>query len=54
MAEIKRHDNRLGLWGWLGGGRWGLERYAYILHRVTGLGILLYFLIHMLKVPTRT
>ncbi|MCC7175700.1 MAG: hypothetical protein IT159_10935 [Bryobacterales bacterium] len=47
MAEIKRHDNRLGLWGWLGGGRWGLERYAYILHRVTGLGILLYFLIHI-------
>ena len=33
MAEIKRYDNRLGLWGWLGGGRWGVERYAYILHR---------------------
>ncbi len=47
MADIKRHDNRLGLWGWLGGGRWGVERYAYILHRVTGLGILLYFLIHI-------
>jgi len=47
MADIKRHDNRLGLWGWLGGGRWGVERYAYILHRVTGLGILFYFLIHI-------
>jgi len=38
MAEIKRYDNRLGLWGWLGGGRWGVERYAYILHRLTVAG----------------
>jgi succinate dehydrogenase / fumarate reductase cytochrome b subunit len=47
MAEIKRFDNRLGLWGWLGGGRWGIDRYAYILHRLTGLGILTYFLMHI-------
>jgi succinate dehydrogenase / fumarate reductase cytochrome b subunit len=53
MAEIKRHDNRLGLWGWLGGGRWGVERYAYILHRVTGLGILLYFLMHVVVTSLR-
>lgn len=46
MAKLNRHDNRLGIWGWLGGGRWGVERYAYILHRVTGLGILLYLLMH--------
>jgi len=53
MADIKRHDNRLGLWGWLGGGRWGVERYAYILHRVTGLGILFYFLIHIFVTSLR-
>jgi len=53
MAEIKRFDNRLGLWGWLGGGRWGVERYAYILHRVTGLGILLYFLMHIVVTSLR-
>ncbi len=53
MAEIKRYDNRLGLWGWLGGGRWGAERYAYILHRVTGLGILLYFLMHIVVTSLR-
>ena len=47
MAELKRYDNRLGMWGWLGGGRWGLERYAYILHRLTGLAILLYLLMHI-------
>jgi succinate dehydrogenase / fumarate reductase cytochrome b subunit len=53
MAEIKRHDNRLGLWGWLGGGRWGIERYAYILHRLTGLGILSYFLMHVVVTSLR-
>jgi succinate dehydrogenase / fumarate reductase cytochrome b subunit len=53
MAEIKRYDNRLGLWGWLGGGRWGVERYAYILHRLTGLGILLYFLMHIVVTSLR-
>jgi succinate dehydrogenase / fumarate reductase, cytochrome b subunit len=53
MAEIKRYDNRLGLWGWLGGGRWGVERYAYILHRLSGLGILLYFLMHAVVTSLR-
>ncbi len=53
MAEMRRHDNRLGIWGWLGGGRWGVERYAYILHRLTGLGILFYFLLHILVTNMR-
>ncbi len=53
MAEIRRHDNRLGIWGWLGGGRWGAERYAYILHRLTGLGILMYFLMHVVVTSLR-
>jgi succinate dehydrogenase / fumarate reductase cytochrome b subunit len=53
MAEIRRHDNRLGPWGWLGGGRWGIERYAYILHRLSGLGILLYFLMHVVVTSLR-
>ena len=53
MAEIKRYDNRLGIWGWLGGGRWGVERYAYSLHRLTGLAILLYFLMHIFVTSLR-
>ncbi len=53
MAEGKRYDNRLGFWGWLGGGRWGIERYAYALHRLTGLGILLYFLMHIVVTSLR-
>jgi len=53
MAEIKRYDNQLGIWGWLGGGRWGIERYAYILHRLTGLGLLCYLLVHVVVTSLR-
>ncbi len=53
MLENKGHPNRLGLWGWLGGGRWGAERYLYSLHRLTGLGILLYFLMHIFVTASR-
>ena len=47
MLENKGRPNRLGVSGWLAGGRWGFERYLYTLHRVTGLGLLLYFLLHI-------
>ena len=53
MSETRHYPNRLGIWGWLGGGRWGMERYLYALHRVTGLGILAYFLLHILLTSSR-
>jgi succinate dehydrogenase / fumarate reductase cytochrome b subunit len=53
MLEYKGRQNRLGLWGWLGGGRWGAERYLYTLHRVTGLGLLAYFLMHIFVTSAR-
>ena len=53
MLDNKGHPNRLGIWGWLGGGRWGLERYLYTLHRLTGLGLLFYFLLHILVTSAR-
>jgi succinate dehydrogenase / fumarate reductase cytochrome b subunit len=48
-----RLKNNLGLLGWLSGGRYGAERYAYALHRLTGLGILAYFLMHIFVTGTR-
>ena len=48
-----KFDNHLGITGWLGGGRWGVERYLYIIHRVAGLGILLFFLIHIFESSLR-
>ena len=53
MVEYKGRSNRLGIWGWLGGGRWGFERYLYSLHRVTGLGILGYFILHIFVTSAR-
>ena len=53
MVEYKGRTNRLGIWGWLGGGRWGAERYLYSLHRLTGLGILAYFLLHIFVTAAR-
>lgn len=47
MIENKGRPNRLGLKGWLVGGRWGFERYLYALHRLTGLGLLAYFVLHI-------
>jgi succinate dehydrogenase / fumarate reductase cytochrome b subunit len=47
MIDNKGRPNRLGLAGWLGGGRWGFERYLYFLHRLTGLGLLAYFVLHI-------
>jgi succinate dehydrogenase / fumarate reductase, cytochrome b subunit len=53
MLEYKGRPNRLGIWGWLGGGRWGAERYLYTLHRLTGLGLLAYFLLHIFVTSAR-
>ena len=53
MLDNKGHPNRLGVWGWLGGGRWGFERYLYTLHRLTGLGLLAYFLMHIFVTSAR-
>ena len=48
-----RLKNNLGLLGWLSGGRYGAERYAYALHRLSGLGILAYFLLHIFVTGSR-
>ena len=53
MIENKGRPNRLGIVGWLAGGRWGFERYLYTLHRVTGLGLLAYFLMHIFVTSSR-
>ena len=53
MLQTHVHSNRLGIFGWLGGGRWGLDRYLYTLHRITGLGLLAYFLLHVVVTSSR-
>jgi len=53
MSQQKTYDNRLGLKGWWMGGRWGIERYLYTLHRLTGLGLVAYFTLHILVTSSR-
>ncbi len=53
MLVNKGRPNRLGMAGWVGGGRWGFERYLFTLHRVTGLGLLAYFLLHIFVTSAR-
>lgn len=47
MAQIQPRQNLLGVRGWVYGGKYQLERYLYILHRITGLGLLLFILFHL-------
>ncbi len=47
MKQIKPRRNYLGVGGWVWGGRYKLERYLYLLHRITGLGLLLFVIIHL-------
>ena len=49
----KQYDNRLFIKGWVTGGRWGIERYLYSLHRITGVGLLIYFVIHIFVTTSR-
>jgi succinate dehydrogenase / fumarate reductase, cytochrome b subunit len=51
--EDKRYDNHLGIKGWAIGGNWGWERYLYLAHRLTGLAILAFFMLHIFASSTR-
>lgn len=53
MPAIREHPNPLGIRGWFGGGRWGPDRYLYSLHRLTGLGLVTYFVLHILLTSSR-
>jgi succinate dehydrogenase / fumarate reductase cytochrome b subunit len=53
MPEKITYPNRLGLKGWVVGGRWGVERYLFILHRLSGLGLVVYFLMHIVVTSSR-
>ena len=47
MEKIQPRQNYLGARGWVWAGNYKLERYLYLLHRVTGLGLILFGIIHL-------
>lgn len=47
MERRQVKENYLGVRGWVWGGRYQLERYLYLFHRITGLGMVLYLMLHL-------
>jgi succinate dehydrogenase / fumarate reductase cytochrome b subunit len=52
-SENRHLPNSLGIKGWVWAGRYTWERYLYTLHRLTGLGMLLFITIHLVINGTR-
>lgn len=50
---MKEHTGRLGTFGWLIGGKRGVEGYLYVLHRVTGIVLLGFLSMHVFFTSTR-
>jgi succinate dehydrogenase / fumarate reductase cytochrome b subunit len=48
-SPVRHKENRLGIRGWVWGGKYKLERYLYILHRITGLGMILFGILHLIE-----
>ena len=46
MKQIRPRPNYLGAGGWVWAGNYKWERYLYLLHRVTGLGLILFGILH--------
>jgi succinate dehydrogenase / fumarate reductase cytochrome b subunit len=47
------YDNRLGVKGWMYAGRYTFERYLYLGHRLSGLGLLAYMILHIIETANR-
>jgi len=47
MRQRQPRQNYLGPGGWVWGGSYKIERYLYLLHRITGLGLILFVIIHL-------
>ena len=49
----KPYPNRLGLKGWAYAGRYSFERYLYLGHRLSGLGLIAYMVLHIVETANR-
>lgn len=47
MKQIQPRQNYLGTRGWVWGGKYKAERYLYLFHRLTGIGMLLFVMMHL-------
>ena len=49
MKQRQHRQNYLGVGGWVWGGKYKLERYLYLLHRITGVGLVFFGIIHLIE-----
>jgi succinate dehydrogenase / fumarate reductase cytochrome b subunit len=49
----KSYPNRLGIKGWAYAGRYTFERYLYLGHRLSGIGLIAYMLLHIIETANR-
>ena len=47
------YNNRLGIKGWVYAGRYSFERYLYLGHRLSGLGLIAYMVLHIVETANR-
>ena len=52
-TKSKSYNNRLGLKGWMYAGRYSFERYLYLGHRLSGLGLIAYMVLHIIETANR-
>ena len=45
--------NRLGVKGWVYAGKYSFERYLYLGHRLSGLGLIAYMVLHIIETANR-
>jgi succinate dehydrogenase / fumarate reductase cytochrome b subunit len=48
MKQIQPRQNYLGIGGWVWAGKYKFERYLYLLHRITGLGLIFFVIVHLI------
>jgi succinate dehydrogenase / fumarate reductase, cytochrome b subunit len=48
MKTLDTKENYLGVKGWVWGGNFKAERYLYLLHRLTALGMILFLIVHLI------
>ena len=53
MSQPQQYVNQIGIAGWLMGGRHGFEGYLYILHRISGVALLLFLAAHVFVTGSR-
>ena len=47
------YNNRLGIKGWVYAGRYTFERYLYLGHRLSGMGLIAYMVLHIIETANR-